>query len=276
MKHFLPICMFMLVCMWSVFIEPATTAGVAQAEVQWDRDLAPGWYRGLGAEQTVETLEKAAQELKAVPLYSRLSVGVFLIQALNEDRRVKIPEYERPAGSHDIRRTAGRAAFYLEEAFSLTLPTITELTAAAELEQIQQSATLQLSAYRQGIVDAVIAYRLGTDSHAVRRTYQSAIQKGSPTDTTHVFTGEASRSFAKMLDEWFPLDKRLVDLSSIVGRVPARFIDREEVQNLDEDLASATGIYLYRFGFGGLFSPAIYYFIVKNGVITDVIYQPSV
>ncbi len=234
--------------------------------------VTPGWYRGLdSSRKDVADLEQAARELEATPLYTRLSVGRFLIEAVDDGTRVTMSGYERAAGTHDLSRVAGRAAYYLEHALPLTLPTITEATSEAELEQIQASARQQYEAYRAGVMDMVRTYDIGGNPEALARRYRDAIYVGVAKEHhSYQFFPEGRAAFERMLHEFFPVGKTLAQLEEVMGGMAMAYEPDLKTRDSSEGV---TGVFEYYYT-DRMFGES-YFFLVEDGIITVVNVRPS-
>lgn len=226
--------------------------------------VLPGWYRGLDTGPDITSLRRGADELDHVSLPIRLSVGFFLVKALGEDREVEMPGYSRAPGTHSLSRTAGRAAYFLEHAFPITLPTISETTSAGEIQLIQEAAERQYNAYRAGVMTMVETYKIGDNPQQLADQYRESIYVGvKPENHKYQFFGEGEPAFKQMLHEFFPIGKKLSDLETIMG-AKARASD----PSLRDRTSSArvTGVFKFYYT-TGMFGES-YFFLVEDGIIT--------
>jgi len=204
------------------------------------------------------------------PLYYRLCLIDALVEKLTDVSMWNGYNPEEAGGQdidskHALALKAGRAAYVIEEVFDLEIPAIQDTTERSLLSAVQENVRRELASYSQGVMDTVDAYGIGTDIGRLRQEFGPRLAgSGENGDLTE---GEHD-SFRELLNRFFPIGKRLIDLEMIVGRRP--FMINSETKTLETrpESAEPTGVFEYRFdsGYGGV----LYYFEVKDGIIHDI------
>ncbi|MCP3905415.1 MAG: hypothetical protein GY715_17455 [Planctomycetes bacterium] len=235
------------------------------AQLRGIGNVVSNWSIAL-ANLDVDAVRHASRQAKESPLYRRLSVAPFILEAIDDPKAIRGSDDQPPPGTHDLRRVAGRAAYYLEHVLPITLPTITETTSEAELKQIQASARRQYEAYRAGVNDMVQTYGIGGNVEDLHRRYRHQIFQ-SVESPGHGFWEEGAPHFKQMLRDFFPLGKRLGDLETIMGaRAYAYDTNLRDRESSDD----VTGVFKYSYHDHSMMFGMGYYFLVENGVITAV------
>lgn len=137
-----------------------------------------------------------------------------LLEEVLSQTRYYLVDYTYEKGSNDLRLVAGRATEALERLLGAELPKITPASSAEHAKRVHAEAAKLLRVYRSGLLTLAGEYKIGKPKEALKRTYEGKIEQKSQ-HKEEVF--RAACLLAKLLQEWFPLGKKLSDLEEIVG-----------------------------------------------------------
>ncbi len=165
----------------------------------WSKDAAK-------LQQIVETMRKK-------PLLYKVLAGPTFVNALTGDHPTPLDGFEWQEGKHDFNRYPGRAAWAMEELLGIKLPTVTPKTTKKELAEIQKEAERLLREHTKKIMKESGEGKVGRPTAEIKKLYHGKIVQSQD----HEKSIAAGRVMAVMLDEWFPLGKKLSDLEEIVG-----------------------------------------------------------
>lgn len=243
-------------------VEPPSAQRRAAKEFEGQIWLEPDVVAIISADDVLSALEETRDRLKAEPLYLKLSYAPYLLERLKSTEKCETQEYERSPADHDLNCIAGRAAWILEGAFDIAIPAIEASSTQGERENSHRLAARQLDAFERGVTQAVQQYRVGDHKTALKHKYQRRILEGSPEEHGPLFTIQAVHPMNAMLEEWFPLGKRLADLEAIIGRKAWSY---HRKRRDDESSEHVSGVFEYKCDSG--FHGTAYYLLVREGVI---------
>lgn len=227
--------------------------------------LRPGIVSALQADSRMARLDRETKQLKEQPEYLRLSYAPYLVELLTDRRQRETLYYEWAPGTHDLRLVAGRAAWVLQEVYRITIPPLDSKATAEICAGAQKAVQVQLQAIRTTTMALVEFEGVGHDVDALERKYQDKIQAQSPYEGSRRFRRAAAKPLREMLNEFFPLGKKLTDLERIVGQRAYVYDPSLRVRETSEKV---TGVFEYGCT-DGMFGEA-YFFLVRGGVIEAV------
>jgi hypothetical protein len=208
-------------------------------------------------------LRKMVEDLKEQPLYLRVSALPPLLEVLLVDEVVDAVGFERQLGQHDFDCVAGRAAWFLEEAYGFELPhRVRKESSDSQREFVHAFATRQADAYLRGVQDAVDRYTRDATTAAMQQKYGPLIRAGAINEGHARLSIKSQGPMMRMLDEWYPIGRRLSELEKIAG-APAAPLDRRERGDVDNE--NRTGVFQYSFT-NGMFGTVVFLQVEKGEI----------
>jgi hypothetical protein len=164
----------------------------------------------------MKSIEASLQKWRTAPLYQKISASEDLAGSLLSAEVTETTGYRWQEGSHDCNQIAGRAAWALEEMLGIQLSPVTPGISREQLRRVHAEARSLLEAYRRGAM-SLASERDADGSHIQRlkRSYAGKIELGLTMDRAP----GCSAAFNRLLQEWFPLGKKVGDLDAIIGAV---------------------------------------------------------
>jgi hypothetical protein len=159
---------------------------------------------------------------KAAPRYLQLSACEHFLDGLTSAEKCIDLAFQWQPSLHDMRRRAGRAARFFEEALGLRLPAVGPDTTAAELAALHRTAAEAVDRFRARALAATDWQNRSVES--LRRKYQGRIRPG--------INGSADENWQSvdalddLLREWCLIGQRVEALEQIVG-IPLQKAEQE-------------------------------------------------
>jgi hypothetical protein len=180
------------------------------------------WF--LRSSETLGTLRENLHRWKRGPVFLNISTADILLEALRDDRILDVRScvtvgYKWGTGSHDRNRIAGRAAWALEEFFELKLSPVRPDSMSRELHQTHEDARRLVQAFRSGAMRLADERNKGHSFEVLRAKYAGKIKLGL---TGPEAAPNYHRAMAQLLEEWFPLGKKLSEFEALAGTVGER------------------------------------------------------
>jgi hypothetical protein len=200
----------------------------------------------LNRRTDVTSLQNDLTKWKGAPLYQRVALLDFLVGSLSDVGHVETINYEWKQGSNDKNHVAGRAAWALEEILGAKLMDVIPTSSDDDLSRIHGDAERLVSVYREGILTLASEYEVGGPPDELKASYAGKIGLSA------VGAIESAVAMGQLLEEWFPVGKKLDTLEAILGFQGTRSGKQVE----------------FRFDSG--FLGIAYHFIVVDGVIISV------
>ena len=213
-------------------------------EIILDHDVT----RVLKHERDFDALNAELQRWVNAPLYLRVSVAEQMLPALAKVNEVDLREYRWERGTHDLTRTAGRAALAFERLTGASLTPVTPTAGAADLVANRREATTLFLLFRGTVVATAAELCPGPPLRELREKYGGRIRP----DVHGQEAIESAKLMQDLLRAWFPLGKEMKDLEELVGSRGRK----------DGETAA------FRFDMG--VHGAIFRFVIRDGVIYAV------
>ena len=182
----------------------------------WPQELVlcPESVGDLTHHRTAKGLSARIDKWMRAPSYLRLTMMELLLEEVLSQRRHDLVDYTYEQGGNDLGLIAGRATEALERLLGAELPKITPTSSAEHAKRVHAEAAKLLRVYRSGLLTLAGEYKIGKPKEVLRRAYDGKI---SPTRRATKDVYRTACVLAKLLQEWFPIGKKMSDLEEIVG-----------------------------------------------------------
>lgn len=169
----------------------------------------------------LDDLEEVSDELRKAPLYLRLSIAALLVEETASYERCELRGYTYGNDDQDLNWVAGRSAFLLEKALGVPLPRLAPNSTTRHVDHLHAEAAKAYNALRQQIVAQHMAIRDPSVDPALKMKYAGKID---PTRSAARFDEDVLALY-DLLNEWFPLGRKMRELEEIVGHEAQRYRD---------------------------------------------------
>lgn len=188
---------------------------------------------------SLDKMKKDIQDWLAGPLYLKPALLEELAGHVTPSQKRETRDYSWEKGTHDMNQPAGRAAWAVESLTGIDLAKVTPTSSEAEIQKIRGQAEKLIEAYNAGILAMALEIKPEKPLDELKGIYHGKIKHGVPSNDFQ----ESFKLMSELLEQWFPLGKKLSELEDIIGSPGT---EREKSGGVEYRFKGGWNVILYR------------------------------